>query len=130
MRLALDTNAYSALQLGNVPKLKELFDQAELIVLPFIVDAELRAGFQKGSRQIDNYSKLRKFQELDRVLTLWPDEQTSELYAQIWADLAAKGKPIPTNDVWIAAICLQNQLTLASTDAHFDSVPLLRTVKC
>jgi len=129
VKLALDTNAYSSLQLGNVPGLKELVDQAELIILPFVVDAELRAGFQRGNEKIDNYAKLQKFQSLDRVLMLWPSEQTNELYAQVWAELASKGKPIPTNDVWIAAICLQHQLGLASSDKHFDYVPLLHTIR-
>ncbi len=129
MKLALDTNAYSSLQLGGVPNLKELVDQAELIIMPFIVDAELRAGFQKGNRKADNYDKLQKFQDIDRVMVLWPNELTNELYAQIWAELAGKGKPIPTNDVWIAAICLQHQLRLASLDRHFNDVPLLNNVK-
>ena len=126
MKLALDTNAYSALQLGNTPLLKELVDQAELLVMPFVVDAELRAGFQGGQRKIDNRDKLQKFQNIDRVMLLWPNELTNELYAQLWQELTAKGKPIPTNDVWIAAICLQHQLSLATSDKHFDYVPLLK----
>jgi predicted nucleic acid-binding protein len=129
VKLALDTNAYSSLQLGNVPDLKQLVDQAELIILPFVVDAELRAGFQKGNRKTDNNNKLQKFEEIDRVVVLWPNDLTNELYAQVWAELASNGKPIPTNDVWIAAICLQHQLGLASSDKHFDHVPLLHTIK-
>ncbi|HUD07003.1 MAG TPA: type II toxin-antitoxin system VapC family toxin [Candidatus Saccharimonadales bacterium] len=126
MKFALDTNAYSALQLGNTPKLKALLDKAELLILPFIVDAELRAGFQGGQRKTDNTAKLKKFQSIDRVMVLWPDELTNEIYAQIWQELATKGKPIPTNDVWIAAICLQHQLPLATSDKHFNYVPLLK----
>lgn len=128
MKLALDTNAFSSLQIGGVPKLKALVDRAELLILPFVVDAELRAGFQKGQRKNDNYDKLKKFQELDRVLMLWATEETNELYAQIWANLAGKGTPIPTNDVWIAALCLQHHLTLATLDKHFSYVPLLHTL--
>lgn len=129
MKLALDTNAYSSLQLGIAPDLKALVDQAELLILPFVVDAELRAGFLRGNRKTDNYNKLQKFHNLDRVITLWPNELTNELYAQVWAELASKGEPIPTNDVWIAAICLQHQLGLASTDKHFAHVPLLQVIK-
>ena len=125
MKLALDTNAYSALQLGNAPKLKELVDQAELLALPFAVDAELRAGFSKGQRATDNFAKLQLFQSLDRVKILWPNAYTNELYAQIWTELSKKGKPVPTNDVWIAAVCIQNQFSLATLDAHFNSIPLL-----
>ncbi len=128
MKLALDTNAYSSLQLGNVPALKRIVDQAEVIILPFIVDAELRAGFYKGQKKVDNYNKLQKFEDLDRVTLLWADDQTNELYARIWSDLSIAGKPIPTNDVWIAAICVQHQLNLATNDSHFTSLPLLQTI--
>lgn len=128
MKIALDTNAYSALQLGNTPKLKQLVDQAELLVLPFVVDAELRAGFQKGQKKADNYDKLQRFQNLDRVLIQWPNDLTNELYAQVWTDLATKGRPIPTNDVWISATCLQHQLPIATNDVHFSNVSLLQVI--
>ncbi len=128
MKIALDTNAYSSLQIGKAEQLKDVVDQADQIILPFIVDAELKAGFHKGNRKIDNYAKLQKFQNLDRVLVIWPNDLTDELYAQIWSDLSIKGKPIPTNDVWIAAICLQYQLTLATNDLHFDFISLLQTI--
>jgi tRNA(fMet)-specific endonuclease VapC len=126
VKVALDTNAYSALQLGKATQLEPTTDRADLLVIPFAVDAELRAGFKKGRKEKENYDKLQKFQALDRVVVLWPDEETNELYAKVWAELSAKGKPIPTNDVWIAAICLQYHLILATSDAHFDYVPLLR----
>lgn len=128
MKLAIDTNAYFSLQLGNVPILKKLVDQAEEIILPFIVDAELKAGFHKGQKRVDNYNKLEKFVSLDRVLLIWPDELTNELYARIWSDLAKIGKPVPTNDVWIAAVCVQHQLSLATNDKHFINIPLLQTI--
>lgn len=125
MKIAVDTNAYSRLQLGESPQLKKALDKADLIIMPFVVNAELRAGFKKGQNEKDNYDKLVRFQSLDRLLVLWPDEDTDELYAKVWAELSKKGKPIPTNDVWIAAICIQHQLTLATFDTHFDYVPLL-----
>jgi predicted nucleic acid-binding protein len=126
VKVALDTNAYSALQLGKATQLEPTTDRADLLVIPFAVDAELRAGFKKGRKEKENYDKLQKFQALDRVVVLWPDEETNEIYANVWAELSAKCKPIPTNDVWIAAICLQYHLTLATSDVHFDYVPLLR----
>lgn len=129
VKLALDTNAYSSLQIGNVPELKSIVDQGEEIILPFIVDAELKAGFHKGQKKVDNYSKLKKFESLDRVQLLWADDVTNELYARIWLDLARIGKPIPTNDIWIAAICVQYQLVLATNDSHFSNIPLLQTIE-
>jgi len=128
VKIALDTNAYSSLQIGKAEQLKDIVNQADQIILPFIVDAELKAGFHKGKRKVDNYAKLEKFRNLDRVLIIWPNDLTDELYAQIWSDLSKKGKPIPTNDVWIAAICLQYQLTLATNDSHFDYISLLQSI--
>ena len=128
MKLALDTNAYSDLQRGGAKQLEPTVNKADLLVLPFVVDAELKAGFKKGQREKENYDKLQKFQALDRIVVLWPDEETNELYAKVWAELAAKGEPIPTNDVWIAAICLQHHLTLATSDIHFKNVPILPTI--
>lgn len=128
VKLALDTNAYSSLQLGNVPLLKTAVDQAEEIILPFVVDAELKAGFHKGQKKVDNYEKLHKFVNLDRVRVLWPDDLINELYARIWSDLAKIGKPIPTNDVWIAAICVQHQLSLATNDKHFSNILQIQTI--
>jgi tRNA(fMet)-specific endonuclease VapC len=126
VKLALDTNVYSDLQSGKALQVKLAVNKADLIIMPFVIDAELRAGFKKGSNETENYDKLEKFQSLDRVVVLWADEETNELYAKIWSDLSSKGKPIPTNDVWIAAICLQHNLTLATFDSHFEHVPLLR----
>ncbi|HUD07260.1 MAG TPA: type II toxin-antitoxin system VapC family toxin [Candidatus Saccharimonadales bacterium] len=126
MKIAIDTNVYSDLQIGKATQLMPAINGAELLILPFVVDAELRAGFKKGQNEKKNYEKLQKFQSLDRVSVLWPDEETDELYAKIWVELSTQGKPIPTNDVWIAAICLQHNLTLATSDAHFNYVPLLR----
>jgi predicted nucleic acid-binding protein len=108
--------------------LKKLVDEAEEIILPFVVDAELKAGFHKGQKKVDNYEKLHKFENLDRVQLIWPDEVTGELYARIWSNLAKIGKPIPTNDVWIAAVCMQYQLSLATNDSHFSYVSLLETI--
>lgn len=128
MKFALDTNAYTAFQLGHGASVKALVDTAELIGMPFVVDAELRAGFKKGEHTKDNYAKLQRFQMSDRVFVLWPDAMTGELYARVWAELSAAGKPIPTNDIWIAAICLQHHLPLATADRHFKQVPLLQTL--
>ncbi len=128
MKIALDTNAYSSLQIGNVPTLKNIVDEVEEIILPFIVVAELKAGFHKGQKKVDNYKKLEKFIGMDRVQLLWADDLTNELYARIWSDLSKLGKPIPTNDIWIAAVCVQHQLVLATNDIHFSNISLLQTV--
>ncbi len=126
MRLAIDTNAYSAILRGSSAELKDELETADEIMLPFVVIAELKAGFKKGNQEEANYKKLNMFLDMDTVSIAWPNDTTLDLYANLWADLAAKGTPIPTNDVWIAAICLQHNLSLATDDKHFDKVPLLQ----
>jgi predicted nucleic acid-binding protein len=51
------------------------------------------------------------------------NEPTTQYYAEISAELKRMGKPIPTNDLWIAALCRQHGLPLLSRDRHFDAVP-------
>jgi tRNA(fMet)-specific endonuclease VapC len=129
LKIALDTNAYSLLHNGIAPQLKDIIEQSEQIVLPFVVIGELKAGFQKGTRTEKNYLELVKFVDLDRVSVQWSDDDTLELYAKIWTDLARRGKPIPTNDIWIAALCVQHDLPLATNDSDFDNISLLQTIK-
>ncbi len=128
MWLAYDTNAYSALQKGTAPELFRLTSHTDQLALPFTVVAELRAGFKKGNQAVDNYQKLDRFIKQDGISVLYADDETLEVYAGIWAVLAKNGTPIPTNDIWIAAICLQHRCTLATNDKHFQHVPLLQTL--
>ena len=57
------------------------------------------------------------------VRLLVPDEQTTHHYAAVFRQLRQQGTPIPTNDVWIAALVIQHGLVLSSRDAHFDHLP-------
>jgi tRNA(fMet)-specific endonuclease VapC len=59
------------------------------------------------------------------VRILWPDEDTTHHYARIWMQLRRQGTPIPTNDLWIAALAVQHNLALYSRDAHFDHLAQL-----
>lgn len=124
MRLALDTNRYTDLSRGD-SELKALVESADEVWLPFIVLAELRAGFSLGSKVVQNEARLRRFL-LDRdVAVLYADEQTTHHYASVYRQLRKQGTPIPTNDMWIAALVLQHSLTLCARDAHFDALPQL-----
>lgn len=131
MRLALDTNAYSNLQKGMIPNLEQLIKAptTDQLILPFNVVGELRGGFRKGHKTSENYQILERFIAQDRVSVFYADEETIEIYANVWADLSKKGTKIPTNDLWIASICLQHGCALATSDRHFNHVPLLQTIK-
>jgi tRNA(fMet)-specific endonuclease VapC len=124
MRIAIDTNRYVDLCEG-VSETVALLSTAETIVIPFIVLGELRAGFSYGKRQIENERILRRFLLKHGVRVLFADEQTTHHYASVFRQLRTQGTPIPTNDMWIAALALQYNLALHDRDKHFDSLPQL-----
>lgn len=127
MRLALDTNRYADLCRGNV-SIVEVIEFAEEVWLPFIVLAELRAGFAVGTQGPHNEAVLRRFLLKPGVGVLYPDDQTTHHYAAVYRQLRKQGTPIPTNDMWIAALVLQHSLVLFARDAHFDVLPQLARV--
>ena len=127
MKIAIDSNRYTDLARG-IPEVVELIENAEVVYIPLIVVAELRAGFAYGTKKDRNEKILTQFLNADRVFVLNPDEQTAFFYADIYASLRKKGKPIPTNDIWIAALCIQHGLVLYDRDQDFDSVPQLARI--
>ena len=124
MRLALDTNRYVDLCKGLAPTV-DLVATADTVYLPFVVAAELRAGFALGRRGADNERVLRRFLQKDGVHLLLADEQTTFHYASVFRHLRERGTPIPTNDMWIAALVLEHNLVLHARDEHFDHLPQL-----
>ena len=122
MRLALDTNAYSAATRGDA-RASALLRTADQVFVPFVVLAELRAGFAVGSAGKRNEATLSRFLNAPRVAVLFADEQTTHHHASIFAQLRRQGTPIPTNDLWIAAIVVQHDLVLLTADAHFEHLP-------
>ena len=124
MRLALDTNRYTDLSRGN-SDVMEVVESADEVWLPFIVLAELRAGFSLGTKTAQNEATLRRFLLQPEVDVIYADEQTTHHYASVYRQLRRQGTPIPTHDMWIAALVLQHSLTLCARDAHFDTLPQL-----
>ena len=124
MILALDTNRYTDLCRGD-SQVVETVEAADEISLPFIVVGELRAGFAVGREGPRNEAVLRRFLLKPGVRVLYADEQTTYHYATVYRQLRTQGTPIPTNDMWIAALVLQHSLTLYDRDRHFDVLPQL-----
>ncbi len=122
MKFALDTNAYSAVARGEL-RYVALVQAAQQVYVPFVVVAELRAGFAAGTISRRNEAMLMRFLSAARVGVLYADEQTTHRYAHVYAQLRRQGTPIPTNDLWIAAIVLQHDLPLLTSDAHFSKIP-------
>ena len=124
MRVALDTNRYVDLCKG-VAETVAILEAADVVVMPFVVLAELRAGFAHGRRQVENERILRRFLMKEGVAVLFADDQTTHHYASVYRQLRKQGTPIPTNDLWLAALVLQHNLALHARDKHFDHLPQL-----
>ena len=123
MKIALDSNAYSDFMRGQ--EWLDAMQQAEKIMLPLFVLGELRSGFLQGNRHTRNEADLARFINTPRVEVLLPDASTTRHYAALVAQLRKQGTPIPTNDVWIAALALQHDLILCTSDQHFEHIPHL-----
>lgn len=121
MRLLLDTNAYSRLGRGD-PAVAGLARRAEAILFSTVVVGELLAGFRHGSRLDHNLAELRRFLDHPRVSLLPVTWTTADRFSRIYAALRRTGKPIPTNDIWIAAHAMESGAELISFDPHFDRV--------
>lgn len=128
MRLALDTNSYSDLCRG-VPQIVGRCESAESIFLPLVVVGELRAGFAEGQHGTENERVLQQFLIQPGVDILLPDEETTFHYGAVYRQLRSQGTPIPTNDMWIAALVLQHGLVLLHRDRHFDHLAQLATIR-
>jgi predicted nucleic acid-binding protein len=98
-------------------------EEAESIFVPVVALGEIRSGFLGGARAAKNEMRLQWFLSQEGVTVLPVDGGVSHRYAQIHRALRARGKPIPTNDLWIAAIALENGLALYTRDEHFRAVP-------
>jgi len=124
VRVAVDTNRYVDLCRG-IAGTVAILETADVFVLPFVVLAELRAGFLLGRRQVDNERALHVLLLKDGVEVLYADDQTTHHYASVYRQLRKQGTPIPTNDMWLAALVLQHNLALHARDRHFDHLPQL-----
>jgi tRNA(fMet)-specific endonuclease VapC len=123
--MILDTNGLSALAEGE-SRLEPILQKATQIAVPVMVLGEYRYGIQQ-SRERQRYEHwLVEYLPKFRVLNV--DEQTTTSYAAVRGELKRAGSPIPSNDVWIAALCRQHSLPVLSRDRHFDLVPGLRRI--
>ena len=127
MKIALDTNRYSDFIKGE-STVAEFLESAHEIVMPFVVVAELRAGFAAGTRGQANETLLREFLQEYDVRVIFADTETLDHYARLYGELSRAGKRIPASDLWIAAIVIQHRLTLCSRDSHFDHLPQIMRV--
>jgi predicted nucleic acid-binding protein len=120
-RVLIDTNVYVAFK-RNEPNVIELLQQAENIGVNTIVLGELFAGFKGGIREALNRKELDQFLDSPRVTTLSLDESSADFFSLVFNNLKQIGKPIPTNDIWIAASAMQHGRTMVTLDNHFSYI--------
>jgi tRNA(fMet)-specific endonuclease VapC len=120
-RIIIDTNFYAAFK-RNETEAVNLLKRVEYIGVNSVILGELLAGFRCGNRERENRIELDQFLDSARVDTISLDDETSEFYAQVFSELRQKGRPIPSNDLWLAASALQHGLALATYDDHFGHI--------
>ncbi len=121
MRVCLDTNAYAALLGGDQGIAAELA-RAEVVILSPVVIGELLDGFAGGTRESENREILERFRAKPRTVSVPITAETAEWFASVKRQLRRKGRPIPINDVWIAASAMEHGARLLSLDRHFDDI--------
>lgn len=125
MKLCLDTNAYSALMIGN-QSILNILENAEEVHVPATVLGELYSGFQIGKLTEKNLLELDDFLSRPGISILPVDKNVSFRYGFLVKELRKKGTPIPTNDIWIAAASINSGSILLSRDKHFSRIPFLQ----
>ncbi len=118
-RYLLDTSVVVA-SLRDDPSVRDRLVPGRGVCISITVLGELLFGARRSSKPEDSRQRVAEF--VSRCPVLTHTEQTAERYAMIRAELWAKGKPIPENDIWIAAAAMQYSLTLAARDEHFACI--------
>ena len=119
----LDTNIVIALFANEAGVIAQLQETDEIFV-PSTVIGELYYGARKSGRPEANQARIDGFAASNTILSC--DVETAYWYGVVKDELRRKGRPIPENDVWIAAIACQYDLTVVTRDEHFDQVETLK----
>jgi predicted nucleic acid-binding protein len=125
--ILIDTNIYTHALKGD-PEVISVLRQANEIAICSISIGELLSGFKSGRREKKNREELAEFLDTPRVRLYRIDEDTAEFYATILNELRKKGKPVPTNDIWIASVAFQYGFPLFTKDRHFEHISGLMLV--
>jgi tRNA(fMet)-specific endonuclease VapC len=124
-RLIVDTNAVIAYREG-IAEVCEIMDSADALFLPVIVVGELLYGAINSARPYENRQATDNLISISTLIFI--DKPIAVQYANVRLALKKKGFPIPENDLWIAATCLEFDLPLLSSDRHFNYVPGLNVI--
>lgn len=125
---AIDTVAFSLLLRGN-EAVGRIIRTAEEVAMPLVVIAELRAGFLHGCKASKYGPILDDFLSDPHTTILHITAKTIPLYAEFYAYTRAKGRQLSSNDLWIAALCVEHNYPLLTFDKDFDALPQVRRVR-
>ncbi|WP_394825067.1 type II toxin-antitoxin system VapC family toxin [Pendulispora albinea] len=128
-RIVLDTSAYSHFR-ANHAEVVDWIARAEVVYLPVTVLGELEAAFLCGTRTKENQVALRDFLDEPFVAVLPITLDVARVYGDLFATLRRAGTPIPINDVWIAATCIDAGAHLVTFDEDFARIPRLAQTVC
>ncbi|HEY9872823.1 MAG TPA: type II toxin-antitoxin system VapC family toxin [Candidatus Obscuribacterales bacterium] len=124
-RYLLDTNIIIAL-FADEAVVKNNLAQTDEVFIPSIAIGELCYGARKSGRPEENLARVNELVANSTVIGC--DAETARQYGEVKNKLRLRGRPLPENDIWIAALALQHGLTLVTRDAHFQEVENLQTV--
>lgn len=119
----VDANVVIDYLRGKNNLLSQLMDE-EVVSISVIVVGELIFGAENSMQLNKHLSQIEAL--LSKVNVIGVDYETALIYGKTRADLRKKGTPIPENDIWIAAIAIQHNLTLITNDKHFANINLLK----
>jgi tRNA(fMet)-specific endonuclease VapC len=121
-RICLDTSAYGHFRRGD-SNVVALVSGAREVGVPVVVLGELRSGFRLGIKAQRNELELLQFLAHPVVRILDVDDEAASCYADLVVDLRKAGTPLPTNDIWIAALAVREGATVITYDRHFEEIP-------
>ncbi len=124
-KIAVDSNAVVAYRAGT-PEVCRLIKEAEIIFLPSPVFGELLYGVLNSGRILENCEAFYRFSAYATFVPI--DENITARYASVRYNLKKRGRPLPENDIWIAAICLELDVPLLTRDAHFENIQGLKII--
>lgn len=124
-KIILDANAYTRFLAGDEDVFQEL-SKAHIVWFSVIVLGEVYAGFKGGTKETENREILEKFLNKTSVELIGVSKETAEIFGELKYQLKKDGKPLPINDIWLAANAIETGSVLVTYDKHFLQISGLR----
>ena len=118
-RVLLDTSAVVGVFTGDGTA-RRIVEVANRAFMSTVTSGELYYGAERSSRRDAHLHQVHEF--LSEVRVVSADRRTAHEYGTIKQALRRKGRPLPDNDLWIAAVARRHQLPLATRDNHFHEI--------